>query len=52
VQQTKRYGIQRAQVIRHVAELVDDGGAPEVARRGISAAPEGDGAGYRESASA
>jgi hypothetical protein len=40
---------QRAQVIRHVAELVDDGGVPEVARRGIPAAPEGDGAGYRES---
>jgi len=41
---------QRAQVIRHVAELADDGGVPEVARPGISAAPEGDG--YRESASA
>jgi hypothetical protein len=43
---------QRAQVIRHVAELADDGGVPEVARRRIPAAAEGDGADYRERASA
>lgn len=43
---------QRAQIVRDVAELPDDGGVPEVARRGNPAAAEGDGAGYRESASA
>jgi hypothetical protein len=36
--------LQRAQVVRNVAELANHGGVPDVARRGIAAAAEGDGA--------